>query len=788
MTIGRSGLLVAAVVAATALTAPVAQAAPHVAGPSGSSFTPVSPTRVYDSRVGGHQILARSGYGLTFPTSLVPADATAVVFNLTGTGSTVPTFLAVGSLAGPSPDNTSNLNLAAGETRANLVTSPIGGTAGRGVWLEAGPGAVDAIVDLAGYYAPSSGVKFTSLAPQRVLDTRDAAPVGPGGTLTLDLSGKVPAGATTAVFNLTGTDVTGPTFVTAYPAGQPKPDASNLNLQAGQTSPNLVTVQLSADRKVTLANAYNSVDLIVDLAGYYSPDSTQSFFPLSQIRAVDTRDADGNPRQPLGPGGTHALDFGGWLPAGASAAVFNLTATNVTGSTFLTAWPQGGARPSASNLNLAAGQTAADLSITALSADGKAELYNLSGQVDAIADLVGYFGPAGQPCASACAFTWGPNAYGVKADGTTDNTMHAPTAAYGLSGVVFATGGPWSEDHGYALRTDGTVWDWGSNGAGELSNGRRGGVGDGPRSQVAFPPTYYSTTPGQVLGLSNITQIVAGYALRGDGTVWAWGPNYMWGLGNGSQDENVVTTTAVQVSGLTNVIAIAGATGNGYALKADGTVWSWGENTLGQLGSGVAPTDLGSCSDGEGVSPNGPNCASATPVQVAGLTGVTKIGDRLAVKSDGTVWQWGGQDANYKAIPNAHQVPGITSAVAVGGTATDVDSGTGYALLSDGTVRAWGMNSSGQLGNGTQCQGSPCEPVTEPVVVSGLTGVTALASGVTAGYALKSDGSVWAWGGGQDGQLGDGQQFTRSAVPVRIAGLSGVTAVGNNGLAVANPQ
>ncbi|EWM14435.1 hypothetical protein [Kutzneria sp. 744] len=785
----RSVLLVAAVVAATALTAPVAQAAPQAAAPSGSSFTPVSPTRVYDSRVGGHQILARSGYGLAFPTNLVPADATAVVFNLTGTGSTEPTFLAVGSLAGPSPYNTSNLNLAAGETRANLVTSPIGGTAGRGVWLEAGPAAVDAIVDLAGYYAPSSGVKFTSIAPQRVLDTRDSTPVGPGGTVTLDLSSKVPAGATTAVFNLTGTDVTGPTFVTAFPAGQAKPDASNLNLQAGQTSPNLVTVRLSADRKVTLANAYNSVDLIVDLAGYYSPDSTQSFFPLQQIRAVDTRDANGNPRQPLGSGGTHALDFGGWLPTGATAAVFNLTATNVSNSTFLTAWPQGGDRPSASNLNLVAGQTAANLSVTALSADGKAELYNHIGQVDAIADLVGYFAPAGQPCASACAFTWGPNGSGLKADGTTDNTMHAPTAAYGLSGVVFATGGPWdADDDGYALRADGTVWDWGNNGGGGLSNGRPSGLGDGPRSQFSYPPVYYSTTPGQVLGLSNITQIVAGYALKNDGTVWAWGSNYMWGLGNGSQDDTFATPTAVQVSGLTDVIAIAGATGNGYALKRDGTVWSWGENTTGQLGDGTAPPDLSSCSENEGVSPNGPNCASATPVQVVGLTGVTKIGSRLAVKSDGTVWQWGGQDASYKPMPNAHQVPGITNAVAVGGVATDVGSGTGYALLADGTVRAWGMNGDGQLGNGTLCQGGSCGPVTDPVTVAGLTGVTSLASGVTAGYALKSDGTVWAWGGGQDGELGDGQLFTKSSVPVRIAGLSGVTALGYNGLAVANPQ
>jgi alpha-tubulin suppressor-like RCC1 family protein len=783
----KAGLAVAAVVAAATLTAPAAQAA-SPAAPSGSVFTPVAPTRVYDTRTSGHQIQARSGVGLTFPADLVPADATAVVFNLTGTGATQSTFLAIGSLAGPSPYNTSNLNLASGETRANLVTSPIGGAGAHGVWVEAGPGAADAIVDLAGYYTPSTGSKYTTLAPQRVLDTRDSVPVGPGGSVTLDLSAQVPAGATSAVFNLTGTDVTGSTFVTAYPAGQAKPDASNLNLEAGQTNPNLVTVQLSADRKVTLANAHNSVDLIADLAGYYSPDSTLSFFPLSQIRALDTRDTNGNPRQPLGPEGTHSLDFSGYVPDGARAAVYNLTATNVTGSTYLTAWPDFNPRPSASNLNVVPGQTAANMAITALGTDAKAQLFNHVGRTDAIADLAGYFSSATQPCANACVYTWGQNQYGQKADGTTDNTVHTPTAAYGLSDVTFATTGPFSPDHGFALKSDGTVWDWGGNGAGELANGRPVGHGDGPVAQYTYPPSYYSTAPGKVFGLRDITQVLAGYALRGDKTVWAWGDNYMWSLGNGVQDENYLASTAVQVSGLTDVVAIAGATGDGYALKGDGTVWAWGQNVFGELGTGVAP-DPNKCSENEGISPKGPNCASAVPVQVANLDHVVKIGNRLAIKSDGTVWQWGGADANQQPMPNVRQVPGVTGAVAVAGRASDFDDGTAYALMPDGTVRAWGMNSSGELGNGTQCQGgSPCLPVSDPVTVTGLSGVTALAAGNSTGYALRSDGTVWAWGSGYNGALGDGQLFTKSLVPARITSLSGVTAIGDGGIAVANPS
>jgi alpha-tubulin suppressor-like RCC1 family protein len=779
----RAGLLVAAAVAATALAAPAAQAAPHTAPPaSGTSFTPVSPTRVYDTRLpGGRQLQPRSGVGVTFPTDLVPADATAVVFNLTGTGSTGPTFISVASLAGPGPYNTSNLNLAGGETRANLVTSPIGSGSQHGVWLNAGPGAVDAIVDLAGYYAPSTGSKFTSLAPQRVLDTRDSAPVGPGGTVTLDLSSKVPAGATAAVFNLTGTDVTGSTFVTAYPAGQAKPDASNLNLEAGQTSPNLVTVQLSADRKVTLANQHSSVDLIADLAGYYSPDSTQSFFPLQQIRAVDTRDVNGNPRQPLGPGGVHTLNFGGWLPSGATAAVYNLTATNVTGSTYLTAWPQGADRPSASNLNLEPGQTSANMAITALSADGKADLFNHVGQTDAIADLAGYFAPSVPACATGCVYSFGRNDYGESGTGTTDNAVHAPTAAYGISGVVAATAGANTLSYEYALRSDGTVWSWGANGGNQLANGRPYGFGDGPYAQYVTPPQYYSTRPVQVLGLTDVKQVLQGFALRNDGTVWSWGSNYMWDLGNGVEDQDFTPAAPVQVKNLTGVVAIAGGLGNGYALKSDGTVWSWGQNIDGELGDGLLPAST-DCSEGEGVSPKGPNCASATPVQVVGLSGVVKVGVGLAVKSDGTVWQWGGRDVNNNPVPTPQQVPNLTGVVSVAGSTGF--GGVGYALLSDGTVRAWGTGGY-LLGDGGTCEFS-CPTAVDPVVVKGLTNVTELASSFSAGYALKSDGTVWAWGGGQDGGLGDGQQFTKSNVPVQITALSGVTAIGDGGVAVAN--
>jgi alpha-tubulin suppressor-like RCC1 family protein len=338
-------------------------------------------------------------------------------------------------------------------------------------------------------------------------------------------------------------------------------------------------------------------------------------------------------------------------------------------------------------------------------------------------------------CATPCTvWSWGKNYDGELGNGTyTQSTM--PVKISGSTSVTAIAG---RGGGGYALRSDGTVWAWGNNNSGELGDGT----------------TIQSTVPVKVSGLSGVTRAIAGsssdgYALRSDGTVWGWGFNADGELGDGTQINRLV---AVKVSGLTGVIAIAAWYETGYALRSDGTVWAWGNNEFRM----------------------GPN--SVAPVKVSGLTRVTAIAagtnTGYALLSDGTVRAWGnnnqGELGNGTTINSTVPVKvfGLTgvTAIAAGGGAN------GYALLSDGTVRAWGNNGVGELGNGDHSQS------TVPVRVSVLTGVTAIAGSVGSAYALLSDGTVRAWGNNAQGGLGDGTTYNFS-VPVQVSGLTGVIAI-----------
>ncbi|WP_439662296.1 RCC1-like domain-containing protein [Lentzea sp. HUAS TT2] len=733
MLAGALALAVIQPVTTQAHADPVAQAVAD----EGTTFVPMPPRRVLDTRdgtgnggvaqpVGADQLLDLSG--------TLPASATAVVLNLTGTQPTSNTHIRVSPTNQNVPD-ISNLNLVAGETRANQVTVTV--PANKRIYLLNNAGRVHLIADVAGYYtSETTSSRFTPTTPTRVMDTRTTGAVGPASSVEVNLGNLVPASATSVTFNLTGTQPTSTTYVTAYPTGGTRPDASSLNLVPGQTSPNLVTVALGSDRRVTLYNNLGSTHLIVDVTGYYSPDRGHRFFPVSPVRTYDTRTAPGGP---VGPGQSRVVDLASRIAPTAAAAVLNLTAAAPTSVSFVTAHSPNVERPITTSLNLTPGRDTANGAVVALQGDARINLFNNLGSTELIVDVAGFFGtPA--PCVADCLYGWGGTAgYGTR-----------PARRSWLSGVTSVDS---NQDNAVALKSDGTVWTWGDNQDGQLG---AGGTGGG------------STVPLRVSGLTDVTAVAmgtwAGYALRSDGTVWAWGSNRYHQLGINVDEEG--SNVPVAVWGLTDVTAIAATHQGALALKADGTVWAWSEPWTGVTGGATCP--------------EGHACMPGMPLQVAvplpGDTRITAIAAgetnaAYALRSDGTAWGWGsnfsgetGTGANpTNVVLSPAQVVGLTGVVTIGGGRE-----VGYASTSDGKVWAWGDNRYGQLGTGVPCTTPETCDASVPVEVKGLTGPVSIDSGGDGTtFALKSDGSVWAWGFNDDsGNLGNGTSCDSPSGPV----------------------
>lgn len=404
-------LSLAALVLVLGLLAPVwvSPADPAGGQAAAARFVPLSPTRVLDTRTAGSPVPDDGTIALQVGgVAGVPTDAVAVALNLTATESTGPGFVTVYPAGGSLP-LVSNLNLTgAGQTVANAAVVSLGD--GGGLMLHA-QRATHLVVDVSGYFVAAPGGategRFTSLGPARVLDTRNGtgAPVGPvpaDGTLKVQVTGRanVPAaGVSAVVLNLTATDAAAAGFVTAWPADQPRPLASNLNLPgAGSTVPNLVIVPVSATGQVAMY-VQSTSHLVADVAGWFTdtsaPSSTDGLFvPLPPARILDSRSNQGIPYGRLVGDWRYDLAVagqGGVAPSGAGAAIVNLTATQPTAPGFVTAWPAATAQPLASNLNVTdPGQTRANLAVTRLGHQGRISLY-AQNPVHLVGDVAGWF-------------------------------------------------------------------------------------------------------------------------------------------------------------------------------------------------------------------------------------------------------------------------------------------------------------------------------------------------------------------------------------------------------------
>ncbi|MFJ3926609.1 hypothetical protein [Streptomyces sp. NPDC090022] len=250
--------------------------------------------------------------------------------------------------------------------------------------------------------APASGLgTYKPITPTRLMDTREGlgapkAKVAGGTSVALQVTGTagIPAsGVTAVVLNVTATDPTTASHVSVYPNGTPRSTASNLNFTAGQTIPNLVVVPV-VNGKVSFYNNAGAVDLIADVAGYYTTDGTGSTYkPITPTRLMDTREGLGASKAKVAGGTNVTLQVTGkaGIPAtGVTAVVLNVTATEPTTASHVSVYPDGTARTTASNLNFTAGQTIPNLVIVPV-VNGKVSFYNNAGAVDLIADVAGYY-------------------------------------------------------------------------------------------------------------------------------------------------------------------------------------------------------------------------------------------------------------------------------------------------------------------------------------------------------------------------------------------------------------
>ena len=306
-----------------------------------------------------------------------------------------------------------------------------------------------------------------------------------------------------------------------------------------------------------------------------------------------------------------------------------------------------------------------------------------------------------------------------------------------------------------AIKTDGSLWTWGNNSWGQL--------GSGEAEKSSIPVKIMDGVTAVSCGSSHTA------AIRTDGSLWMWGDNGYGQLGNGGTGNHVYGDArypsylqSVPTKLMEDVAAVSCGGRHTAAIKTDGSLWMWGDNSAGQLGSGGG----GDKAYGDAIYPF---YLQNVPVKIMdGVTAVSCGDDFTAMlKADGSLWMCGdntrgqlgnggaGNDLRY--YNEVHQTVPVKVMDGVSAVSCSALSHCTAAIKTDGSLWMWGDNGFGQLGNGGGWNAVYLlQNLYQNVPVKITDGVAAVSCGGHHTAAIKTDGSLWAWGDNSTGQLGNG--------------------------------
>jgi hypothetical protein len=378
---------------------------------AGSTYTPIAPVRLLDTRNGnGSSGAIPAGSPRTFQIAgrdVIPSDATAVTGNLTVTLATASWAVYLGPDPVASPSS-STINFSKGDTTANGVTVSLSRTGSlSATYLSSAGNKTHLVFDVTGYYmANHNGQTYHPLPPKRIVDSRHGIGLthklvaNTPATFEVRLQGGVPAIATAVTGNVTIVNATSSWAVYVGPDPIAKPSSSTLNFKAGQVIANDLTVALNGAHGTLsatyLAGTGNTVDLVFDVTGYYTADDTgATYVPITPIRLLDTRANNGITGK-LAANLPATLQVGGRasIPPTAAAISGNVTVVNQTSSWAVFVGPDPVADPQSSNLNFVKGEARASGLTVQLSPAGTVSPTYISttgNTTDLILDVSGYF-------------------------------------------------------------------------------------------------------------------------------------------------------------------------------------------------------------------------------------------------------------------------------------------------------------------------------------------------------------------------------------------------------------